>query len=284
VRTRKINEKISTNARRYARYDLSILLGWSQMYQRMNSGAVMPVNITGCRIRSNGPIEFRYYSFDYTKILLSFEVTDYCMASKFIVIEGPDGSGTTRQSALLTERLRKGGETVVLTAEPTESTIGQEIRDILHRDSMPSPDAIQLLFCADRANHVATIIEPALKRGHTVVCDRYALSTIVYGTTQGVDSEWLEEINDAFPKPDITFITLPPFEVCMERINRRRKTDQFEMENFQRRVYEQYKSIEDPSVFFVDTSGPKKEVADTIEQKVREYFSEISEESTVKVR
>ncbi|MDP7477017.1 MAG: dTMP kinase [Candidatus Peribacteraceae bacterium] len=198
------------------------------------------------------------------------------MASKFIVIEGPDGSGTTRQSVLLAERLRKRGETVVLTAEPTESSIGQEIRDILHRETMPSPDSIQLLFCADRANHVSTVIEPALKRGHTIICDRYALSTIVYGEVQGVDSKWLKEINSAFPEPDLTFITLPPFDICMQRITRRKTTDQFEMENFQRRVYEQYKSIEDPSIFFVDTSGSKKESADTIEKQVLEYFDEVS--------
>ena len=195
------------------------------------------------------------------------------ISGKFIVFDGPDGSGTTRQSTLLAERLRDAGETVLLTAEPTESHIGQEVRSLLHQDTLPSPDAVQLLFCADRANHVNTVIEPALSKRHTIICDRYILSTIVYGTAQGIDGDWLQGINAPFPQPDITFITLPPFEVCMERIARRDKRDQFEIENFQRRVYQEYKSIEDPSVFFIDTSGSKDETADYVERRIHEYFA-----------
>lgn len=201
------------------------------------------------------------------------------MAGKFIVIDGPDGSGTTRQSSMLAERLRSEGETVVLSAEPTNSVIGQEIRSMLHKGTMPSPDAIQLLFCADRADHVENLITPALENGDTVILDRYALSTIVYGSVQGIDKKWLEAINAAFPKPDITIITLPPFDVCMERIGRRSETDQFEVESFQRRVYDNYKSIEDPQVIFVDTSESKHSTADKIYRYVTQYFDEVSRES-----
>ncbi len=191
---------------------------------------------------------------------------------QFIVIEGPDGSGTTRHSGVLADRLRKEGHSVLLTAEPTESPIGQEVRSMLHADTLPSADAVQLLFCADRANHVETVIEPALRNGKIIVCDRYALSTIVYGMAQGIDRQWLESINAKFPKPDLTFITLPPFDVCMERIQRRETNDQFEMENFQRRVYENYKSIEDPSTIFVDTSGDKDEVGEFIWRQYEEHL------------
>ena len=206
------------------------------------------------------------------------------MNGRFIVFDGPDGSGTTRQTALFAERLRQNGKTVLLTAEPTDSPIGQEIRDMLHRDSMPSADAVQLLFCADRANHVSTVIEPALRDDKIVVCDRYALSTIVYGAAQGISKQWLEAINAGFPQPDLTFITLPPFDVCMARLQRRKQTDQFEMENFQRRVYEEYKSIEDPSVFFIDTSGSKQETANCVWRQYQEHFGEISQESTKEIR
>ncbi len=193
---------------------------------------------------------------------------------QFIVFEGPDGSGTTRHSGVLAERLRQNGKTVVLTAEPTESPIGQEIRGLLNGATLPSADAVQLLFCADRADHVATVIGPALQEGKTVICDRYVLSTIVYGAAQGVDRGWLAEINAKFPKPDLLFIMLPPFDVCMERIRRREQTDQFEMENLQRRVYENYKSVEDPSVMFIDTSGDKDEVADLVERRYKKHFGE----------
>lgn len=205
------------------------------------------------------------------------------MKGQFIVFEGPDGSGTTRQCAFLVDKLRKSQKNVLLTAEPTESAIGQEVRGMLLRDTMPSPDAIQLLFCADRANHVSTVIDPALKKGQIIVSDRYALSTIVYGAAQGVDREWLEAINAKFPKPDLTFITLPPFEVCMERLQRREKRDQFEMENFQRRVYENYKSIEDPYVIFVDTSGSKQSTAEFVWQKYQEHLEQRSKHENLKI-
>ncbi len=195
------------------------------------------------------------------------------MTGTFIVFEGPDGSGTTRQSAFFAERLRKSGKTVVLTAEPTESTIGQEIRSMLHSDQMPSAEAIQLLFCADRADHVANLIKPALEAGKTVVTDRYALSTIIYGAAQGVNQEWLEQVNANFPRPDLTFVTLPPFAVCQERLNRRSSKDQFELESFQRRIYDHYKSIEDNRTIFVDTSRSKRETADVIWEYYREVES-----------
>ena len=205
------------------------------------------------------------------------------MTGIFIVFDGPDGSGTTKHCGMLADTLRQQGKNVLLTAEPTESPIGKEIRGLLHSDTMPSPDAVQLLFCADRANHVTNVIEPALRKGQIVLCDRYALSTIVYGMAQGVDRTWLESINEKFPKPDLTFITLPPFDVCMERIHRREKKDRFEMENFQRRVYENYRSVEDPSAIFVDTSGDKRDVANFVERQYEKHFGGISQESAVKV-
>ncbi|MBM3231003.1 dTMP kinase [Candidatus Peregrinibacteria bacterium] len=196
------------------------------------------------------------------------------MHGTFIVLEGPDGSGTTRHSAMLTESLRARGMTVITTAEPTDSAIGKEIRTILSSETMPSPDAVQLLFCADRANHVSTVIEPALRSGAVVVCDRYALSTIVYGAVMGLSKEWLKNVNDAFPKPDLTIIALPPFDVCMERIQKRGHIDVFETENLQRRVYEEYRMVEDPSTVFVDTSGTTEDVADFILRQVLHFFDQ----------
>jgi len=194
------------------------------------------------------------------------------MTGKFIVIDGPDGSGTTRHSAFLAEKMRTSGETVVLSAEPTDSPMGKNVRQILHQETMPSPDAVQLLFCADRANHVASLLLPALEKGNTIILDRYILSTIVYGSAQGISKKWLIAVNSVFPQPDLTIIALPPFEVCMDRIGRRNVQDQFEVENFQRQVYAKYASIEDPSVIFVDTSGPKNTVANTVYDHVTQYF------------
>src|SRR3989338_936072 len=185
-----------------------------------------------------------------------------------IVLEGPDGAGTTKHSALLAERLRAQGRDVVLTAEPTDGPIGESIRSILKSTvgvPIPSPAALQLLFCADRADHVARVIQPALTAGKTVITDRYVLSTIVYGAAQGLDPEWLRAINSAFPKPDVTFLLLPPYEVCAERVSRRATKDQFEVDAFQRKVYAEYEQARTPEVIVIDTSGGVEEVATQIE-------------------
>lgn len=87
------------------------------------------------------------------------------MPGRFIVFDGPDGSGTTRQSAIFADRLRKEGKAVVLTAEPTESAIGQEIRGMLNRDTMPSPGAIQLLFVRIGTTTLKRLLSQRFVRG-----------------------------------------------------------------------------------------------------------------------
>lgn len=191
-----------------------------------------------------------------------------------IVLEGPDGAGTTKHSKLLADRLSKEGHDVVLTAEPTDGPIGEFIRSILkspsgdvgalHAMPLPSLGALQLLFCADRADHVARIIRPALDAGKTVITDRYSLSTIVYGAAQGLDRDWLRLINEAFPKPDVMFLLLPPYEVCAERIGRRAAKDQFEVDAFQRKVYAEYEKARSKEMIVVDSSGAIAEVAEHI--------------------
>lgn len=177
------------------------------------------------------------------------------MNAPFIVLEGPDGAGTTKHTELLCENLRRLHIPVLQTAEPTQGGIGSLIRSILSHSPLPHPEALQLLFTADRADHVRSVIEPALARGETVVCDRYALSTVIYGSSAGVDEQWLRMINDVFLKPDMTIVTLPSFEVCQERIGKRAARDQFEKTEFQRIVHRKYEMLREDNCFFVDTSG-----------------------------
>jgi dTMP kinase len=111
---------------------------------------------------------------------------------KFIVIEGADGSGTTSQVELLGVGLSKiiGTKNVVMTAEPSSGEIGQSIRKILggEKKTVPPQHAMELLFRADRLDHIEKKIRPALRAGKWVVCDRYYPSTLVY---QGIrDTEW----------------------------------------------------------------------------------------------
>ncbi len=176
----------------------------------------------------------------------------------FIVLEGPDGAGTTRHSEWLAENLSRAGHDVLLTSEPTNDPIGKQIRAKLKSDTKLEPAEIQELFVKDRAHHVEHIILPALAEGKIVITDRYALSTIIYGTAQGLDEAWLRELNKDFPTPALTIITLPPFEVCRERVLGREQRDQMEEDSLQRKVYSLYVAVDEPNTFFVDTSKEKE--------------------------
>lgn len=217
---------------------------------------------------------------DYSIFPVEFELN---MAGSFIVFEGPDGSGTTRQSQFLAERMHSEGYDVLLTSEPTSGSIGQYIRGLLHSETMPPASAVQLLFAADRAEHVQEIIAPALENGQIVISDRFALSTFLYGKAQGLDEQWLRDLNRTFPVPDLTIVTLPPLEVCLERLGKRDNPDQFENTLFQKRIYEEYRTLEDPTAIFIDTSGDRNEVAGLIWRKVQEHFGPISRENIAKL-
>jgi dTMP kinase len=192
------------------------------------------------------------------------------MQGTFIVLEGPDGSGTTTHSRLLAETLEREGHDVVLTAEPSDGPIGKWIRELLKTGKM-SPMALQLLFCADRAWHVDTVIRPALESGKTVISDRYWHSTIVYAQAQGLDISGLREINDRFPQPDLTIVALPPLAVCLERMGSRSEKDVFEREDLQRKIHASYKTLSDgqPGTVIVDTTGDKMVTAGQIALLVR---------------
>ncbi len=187
---------------------------------------------------------------------------------RFIVLEGPDGSGTTTHSKLLAERLEKDGEDVLLTAEPTNSAIGLFIREQLKLKSIPSASALQLLFCADRAAHIETVITPALKAGKTVISDRYVISTLVYGEALGLDPEWLIKVNTPFLEPDIVMIALPDFPTCVKRVQKRRQLDVFENTKFMRTIHDLYDRAlhDDQSIHHIDTGKSVENAAKEILQ------------------
>ena len=92
----------------------------------------------------------------------------------FVTLEGGDGSGKTTQAELLEQWLVERGRTVVRTREPGGTEVGIEVREIvLHHRGDIAPRAEALLYAADRAHHVATVVRPALERGHVVIQDRY---------------------------------------------------------------------------------------------------------------
>ena len=100
----------------------------------------------------------------------------------FIVFEGGDGVGKTTQVELLCEWLADAGHEVVKTFEPGDSPVGAMIRHIVLDPATGemSPRAEALLYAADKAQHIFSVVGPALRRGAVVVCDRYVDSMLAY--------------------------------------------------------------------------------------------------------
>ena len=101
------------------------------------------------------------------------------MQGLFITFEGPDGCGKTTQMKLLAEYLEKKGEEVVLTREPGGKGLGEKVREILlNYDGEVSDRCESFLFLADRAQNIDIIVNPAVKAGKIVLCDRHIDSTV----------------------------------------------------------------------------------------------------------
>lgn len=184
------------------------------------------------------------------------------MPARFIVLEGPDGSGTSYHCRTLATNIDREGRAVLLTSEPTDGPVGSWIRALLREGEAPlPPSALQLLFTADRAWHCEHVITPALRVGTEVICDRFTPSTLIYGSAQGLPVSWLESLNKNFIQPDRMFLLLPPLTVCRERIARREQRDFFEERELQERIYEGYETFAraHPECLRVDTSGSKEE-------------------------
>jgi dTMP kinase len=100
----------------------------------------------------------------------------------FIAFEGGEGTGKSTQSQLLAKWLEQEGETVVLSREPGGTELGKDLRKILlgHETGVISPRAEALLYAADRAHHVFSVIRPGLDRGDVVITDRYFDSSAAY--------------------------------------------------------------------------------------------------------
>lgn len=134
------------------------------------------------------------------------------MRGIFIVFEGGDGVGKSTQAALLAEWLAAQGREVVRTFEPGDGPVNARIREILLSRATEdlAPRAEALLFAADKAQHVATVVEPALARGAVVVCDRYVDSTLAYqGAGRVLDVAEVERVNrwaTAGLLPDLTVL------------------------------------------------------------------------------
>ena len=137
---------------------------------------------------------------------------------KFIVIEGLDGSGSSTQINLIAEHLKKKGQKILITKEPTDNVIGGLIRGALTGVYHLPDTTLQLLFSADRGHHIDRVINPLVKEGVVVISDRYMWSSVAFGSIK-LDRKWLLEMQKYFRIPDLTiFLKVNP-ETCIKRIS-----------------------------------------------------------------
>ena len=198
----------------------------------------------------------------------------------FITLEGPEGSGKTTQIPLLVDWLREQGYAVELTREPGGTDIGTQIRDVLHDPVNTAMDATAeiLLYSADRAQHVAQCIRPALAAGKIVVSDRYYDSTLAYqGYGRGLDLEMLRAITafaTAGLKPDLTlYLDIAPEEGLQRRQAGGEEWNRLDAEtlDFHRRVRAGYMALiaQEPERWVViDAARSVEEVQGAIRAEV----------------
>jgi len=192
--------------------------------------------------------------------------------SNFAVFEGGDGSGTTTQLTILSERLKKAGKPAFFpTFEPTGGQIGRIIRSALKNEITIKPETLALLFAADRNEHLYGengIIYRAA-RGEFVVSDRYVMSSLVY---QGIEcgDELPLSLNSRFPAPEVTiFLDVDP-EKALSRMKNRASHEIYEYREFQEKVREKYKALLEAyakaggKVEIIDASKSVQEVADRV--------------------
>lgn len=191
------------------------------------------------------------------------------MAGQLIAIEGIDGAGKSTQVELLVEALRAAGREVVATKEPTSGPHGQKIRALSTAGESVSPAEQLEYFLADRAEHVAELIAPALARGAVVVTDRYYLSNVAYQGAGGLDAEEILVANEKrFPVPDaVILIDVSPAE-GLRRVRARggELNQAFEREDFLTRVAEVFARVDRPYLHRVDGEGSRE----AVHEKVRE--------------
>lgn len=196
--------------------------------------------------------------------------------SLFVTFEGIEGSGKSSHARTLAATLRARGHGVVETREPGGSAAGTAIRALLlGAEATPlTPLAELFLYCADRTQHVAEVIRPALDAGNVVVCDRFSDSTIAYqGHGRGLALDVVREL-DARARdgvaPALTFLLDCPVEVGLARAKARAAgTDRFERETveFHARIRAGFHALaaaEPGRIVVVDSTGD----ADTVGERI----------------
>ena len=205
------------------------------------------------------------------------------MSGIFLTFEGLDGSGKTTQLQLLASALSARGFDVLTTREPGGTLLGKRIRElILEIEDAPVPLAELLLFAADRAQHLETLVRPALAEGKIVISDRYADATDAYqGAGRGFPAEKIRQTIDLATenfKPHLTLFFDLPTEEALTRANSRveesNRLDKETLDFFERvrRAYLEISAAEPERFQIVDASGSIEEIHQKTLQIVGQFL------------
>ena len=197
------------------------------------------------------------------------------MTGTFVTFEGGDAVGKSTQAAALQAWLQQCGHDVVRTREPGGTPLGSAVRDlVLHRDWSIAPRAEALLYAADRADHVATVVRPALDRGAVVIQDRYLDSSVAYqGSGRVLDPAQIRGLSLWAAEgllPDLTvLLDLPAADARGRRTERGFDRLEAEEDGFHERVRAAFLRLaaDEPDRFLVlDAAQPQ----DVLHRRVRD--------------
>jgi dTMP kinase len=167
---------------------------------------------------------------------------------RFIVLEGGDATGKSTQVERLAARLRASGHEIVTTFEPGATPLGASLRALLLDGEHPmDPVAETMMMAADRAEHVATIVRPALARGAWVVSDRYVPSSLAYqGIGRGLGAEEVGRLNSLATgglEPDVVIVLDLAPDAARRRMRSTRDRLEREDDAFALAVHEAYRDL-----------------------------------------
>lgn len=181
----------------------------------------------------------------------------------FITFEGGEGSGKTTVVNGLKERLLKDGYKIIITREPGGCPVSEEIREFILENDTLHPLTEAALYAAARKQHCIEVVEPALKKGAIILCDRYIHSNMVYqgyvyNGEEGLDAILQLNKDMEVSMPDMTFFLDVAPEVGLRRIQKNgREINRFDLKGleFHNKVYDGYKHMQKKGMFYtIDAS------------------------------
>lgn len=208
------------------------------------------------------------------------------MSGRFITLEGIEGVGKSTNVAFVADWLRDRGVGVVVTREPGGTPLAERLRDaLLASDGNIPPTAELLMMFAARSSHLQDVIEPALRRGDWVVCDRFTDASYAYqGAGRGLDISLIEALEDAVQgqrRPDLTLLLDAAPDDTADRRTARGTADRFEGERaeFFGRVREAYlarAAAEPARIHVIDAAMPLEQVQARIAETLAQFLEKLS--------